>query len=64
MNILIIAIGIMFLLGAFPCRGIYNRAFARSGKPENAPTLIGRILLFLIGALVLATGLSERLRLL
>jgi hypothetical protein len=64
MDFLMIAIGIVFLIGAFTYRGMYNRAFARSGQPENPPTLIGRILLFLIGAVVLAMGLSERLRLL
>ena len=59
-----IATGIMLLIGAFTYRGMYNRTFARSGQPENPPTLIGQILLFLIGAVVLAMGLSEQFRLL
>jgi ABC-type Na+ efflux pump permease subunit len=64
MNFPMIAVGIVFLVGAFTYRGMYNRVFARSGQPENPPTLIGRILLFLVGTLVLAMGMSERLRLL
>jgi hypothetical protein len=60
-NLILVALGIWLIVGAFTYKGSYNRAFARRGPPENPPTLAGRILLFIAGSIALFSGVSRML---
>jgi len=60
-NIEIILIGCGLIVLGFTYEGTYNRVFGR-GKPDNPPTLQGRITFWACGVLFVAVGAARMLK--